>query len=284
MDFSYYPGCSLESSAREYHLSAVAVSRALGLNLVELEDWICCGATSAHSTNQLLAYSLPASNIALAQQAGHDLVVPCAACYSRLKRTDHVLRNDLCRREELEQVVGFKYNGSVNVMSLLEAFTTRLGPDAIEKHVKVPLEGLKLACFYGCLIVRPPEITRFDNPENPTSLDVLMKSIGASPLMWSYKTECCGANLSLTAGSTVKKMVTRLLEMAEEAGAQAIVTACPLCQMNIELRRENNNGCLPSFYFTELIGLALGITNSKKWLTKHLVDPFPLLRSLSLAV
>lgn len=282
MDLSYYPGCSLESSAREYNQSAISVSRILGINLVEIKDWICCGATSAHSASQLLAQALPAKNIALAQEAGLDLAVPCASCYSRLKRSDHILRYDTERRKEIEDVVNFKYSGRVNVMSLLEAFSNKIGPEVISRNVSAPLSGLKIVCYYGCLLVRPPEITCFDSPENPISLDILMKSTGAEPLMWSYKTECCGASLCMTAGDTVKKMVSRLLEMAVEAGAQAVVTACPLCQMNFEIRREPGVSTIPTFYFTELLGLALGLDESTGWFARHIVDPFPLLRSLSL--
>jgi len=283
LDLTYYPGCSLESSALEYNYSALSVGKALGLNLIELEDWVCCGATSAHSTNQLLSYSLPARNIALAQKAGLDITVPCAACYSRLKKTDHILRNDQSKKNELESIVEFKYSGNVNVMSMLETIS-KVGPDEIKRHVVKPLEGLKVACYYGCLLVRPPEISAFDNCENPKSMDNIMKSIGASPLKWSYKTDCCGASLSLTASHIVSKMVTRLLDMAKEAGAQAIVTACPLCQMNLETRRESNKTTMPAFYFTELIGLSLGLSESNKWFSKHIVDPFPLLKTLSLTV
>lgn len=283
MELSYYPGCSLESSAKEYNQSALSVAGALEISLTEVEDWICCGATSAHSTNQLLAYALPAVNIALAQEAGRDLVVPCASCYSRIKKTDHLLRTEPDRRKQLEDVVSFSFTGRVGVMSLLEAFATKVGPGEIARRVVRPLEGLKLVCYYGCLLVRPPEITRFDNPENPGSLDSLMAATGARPLMWSYKTECCGANLGLTATDAVREMVSRLLEMAAEAGAEAIVTACPLCQMNLEVRRKNNHKNIPVFFFTELMGLAMGLEDSGRWFAKHMVDPFPLLRSLSLA-
>lgn len=283
MDLSYYPGCSLESSAREYNLSAISVGKALGINLIELEDWVCCGATSAHSTNHLLAYALPARNIALAQEKGLDIAVPCAACYNRLKRTDHALRNDPCKQKEIEELVEFQFSGRVGVMSLLEAFSKMVGAGELSGRVKKPLEGLRLACYYGCLLVRPPEITCFDNAENPQSMDILMKNIGADPVKWSYKTDCCGASLSLTSSHLVKGMVTRILDMANEAGAQAIVTACPLCQTNLETRRESGKTDLPVFYFTELMGAALGLPDFKNWLTKHIVDPLPLLRSLSLA-
>ncbi|MHB8157406.1 MAG: CoB--CoM heterodisulfide reductase iron-sulfur subunit B family protein [Desulfocucumaceae bacterium] len=283
MDLSYYPGCSLESSAKEYDHSALSVSKALGLNLIEIKDWVCCGATSAHSTNQLLSVALPSRNIAIAQESGLDLAIPCAACYSRIKKADHILRNDQCKRKELEDIVDFKFSGKVNVMSLLETFSSKIGPKEISTQIKKPLTGLKLACYYGCLLVRPPEIACFDNPENPQSMDSLMKAIGAEPVKWSYKTDCCGANLSLTSSQTVVKMVTRLLDMAEEAGAQAIVTACPLCQMNLESRRGSRT-TIPAFYFTELIGLAMGIDACGSWFAKHIVDPLPLLKSLSLTV
>jgi len=281
LDLSYYPGCSLESSAKEFDHSALAVGRTLGINFIELKDWSCCGATSAHGTNHLLAAALPSRNIAIAQEIGLDLAVPCAACYGRLKRADHILRNDQCQRKELEEIADFKYSGKVNVMSLLETFSTRVDPKEITQCIKKPLEGLKAACYYGCLLVRPPEVTCFDNPENPQSMDKLIKLTGAEPVRWSYKTDCCGANLSLTSSQTVVKMVTRLLDMAEEAGAQALVTACPLCQMNLESRRGSRTN-MPVFFFTELLGLAMGLNESSKWISKHIVDPLPLLRSLSL--
>ncbi|MFZ5595653.1 MAG: CoB--CoM heterodisulfide reductase iron-sulfur subunit B family protein [Bacillota bacterium] len=283
MKLSYYPGCSLESTAKEYNSSALAVSKALGIDLIEIKDWSCCGATSAHSVNQLLSYALPARNIDLAQKSGYDLAIPCAACYSRLKRTDHVLRNDPCKKKEIEDIVNFRYTGDIRVMSLLETYSTKLEPAEIAKKVKKPLTGLKVACYYGCLLVRPPEITCFDNPEYPMSMDRLMKAIGAEPVKWSYKTDCCGASQSMTSSQRVVKMVSRIIDMAEEAGAQAIVTACPLCQMNFESRREARQ-TIPAFFFTELIGLALGLKDNSEWLTKHIVDPMPLLRSLSLAM
>jgi len=283
VELSYYPGCSLEASAREYNLSSLAICKALGIELRELKDWVCCGATSAHNTNQLLALALPSQNLALAQDAGLDLAIPCAACYSRLKRADHVLRHNETKRKQIEEIVEFKYTGQVRVMSLLEAIITGPGIDNVAKKVTNPLNGLQLACYYGCLLLRPPEITCFDNPENPVLFDRLMKSLGAEPVKWSYKTECCGANLSLTASKTVEGMVSRILEMAEEAGGRAIVTACPLCQANLEMRRKDRGKGMPVFYFTELIGMALGLPESKNWLVKHLIDPVPLLRSTSIA-
>lgn len=283
MKLSYFPGCSLGSTAKEYDLSARAACQALGLELVELKDWVCCGATSAHSTNHMLSVALPSRNIALAQEVEMDLVIPCSACYSRVKKADYTLRNNDAMRKEIESVIEFKFNGKVNVYSLVEALVKNIGVDTIGKSVKKPLTGLKVVCFYGCLLVRPPEVTRFDNSENPVSLDKIVKALGAEPLPWSYKTDCCGANLGLTSSSVVQGMVGRLIEAAQEAGAMAIVTACPLCQSNLEMRRKQRNTDLPTFYFTELIGMALDLPEWKKWLSLHLIDPLPLLRSLSLA-
>ncbi len=281
MEFSYYPGCSLESSAQEYNKSALSVAKALGMTFKEIDDWICCGATSAHSTNELLSYALPAANIALAQSSGLDVVIPCASCYSRLKKTDILLKKDSEKKKTIEDVANFTYSGQVGIMSLLETFATKISTKDLKDRLVKPLEGLKVACYYGCLTSRPAEIS-FEDPENPTSMDNLMNNIGAEALRWSYKTDCCGASLSLTATNTVNKMVGKILNMADEAGAQAVVTACPLCQMNLEVRRSDSKSNLPVFYFTELIGLALGLSDAEKWFSKHIVDPRPLLRSLSL--
>lgn len=283
MKLSYFPGCSLSSTAKEYDMSAKAVCNALGVELVELKDWVCCGATSAHSTNHKLSIALPSRNLALAQESGLDLAVPCSACYSRVKKADYNMRNDENMRSEVERIVEFKYNGSINVYSLIEAMVSKIGVDTIAQNVKKPLKGLKLVCYYGCLLVRPPEVTCFDNTENPVSLDNVMKALGAEVIPWSYKTDCCGANLGLTSSGVVQGMVGRLLDAAREAGAMAIVTACPLCQSNLEMRRKERNTELPAFYFTELVGMALDLPDCNKWLNLHLVNPNPLLQSLTLA-
>ncbi|SFF99568.1 heterodisulfide reductase subunit B [Desulfotomaculum arcticum] len=283
MKLSYFPGCSLGSTAKEYDMSARAICQALGIDLVELKDWVCCGATSAHSTNHLLSIALPSRNLALAQEAGVDLAVPCSACYSRVKKADYAMRNNDDMRNEVEKIVDFKYNGKVNVYSLIEALVSTVGVDTIAKSVKKPLKGLKVVCFYGCLLVRPHEVTCFDNKENPVSLDNVMKALGAEVMPWSYKTDCCGANLGLTSSSVVQGMVGRLLDAAKEAGAMAIVTACPLCQSNLEMRRKEYSTELPAFYFTELIGMAMDLPDCNKWFNLHLIDPKPLLQSLSLA-
>ncbi|MEW6523343.1 MAG: CoB--CoM heterodisulfide reductase iron-sulfur subunit B family protein [Bacillota bacterium] len=280
MKYSYYPGCSLGATAREYDLSTHAVCSHLGVELAELEDWSCCGASSAHSTNHVLAGALPARNIALAQEAGHDLVVPCAACYNRLKRTDSLLAEDPRQRRELEELCQFTYTGTVAVRSLLELMDA-VGLSRIQEAVVRPLSGLKLAPYYGCLLVRPASVRRGDNPDHPRALDQIMEAAGATVCHWSYKTDCCGGALSIARAGIVKELVDKILDMAVDAGASALVTACPLCVANLEMRRSRRH-TLPVLYFTELLAVAMGLEGTRAWFRKHLVDPYPLLRSLGL--
>lgn len=272
MKIAYYPGCSLEATAREYDQSSRAVCRELGLQLEELDDWNCCGSTSAHNLNHLLAAALAARNIALAQKAGLDVAIPCAACFARLRKADHLLRQGGEIKEELEEMVEFKYTGQVRIISLLEAVVTRVGLDRIREKVTKPLKGLKVACYYGCLMVRPPEVRGFDRVENPEMLDRLMAALGAGVKQWSYKTECCGAGLSLTKVQVVEGLVGRLANAALAAGAEALVTACPLCQTNLEMRQKGSQK-IPSFYFTELMGIAMGLPEAPGWTARHLVSP-----------
>ncbi|SHI76650.1 CoB--CoM heterodisulfide reductase iron-sulfur subunit B family protein [Desulfofundulus thermosubterraneus] len=282
MQYSYYPGCSLEATGVEYNLSTRAVAGALGLELVELPGWTCCGSSSAHAVNKDLALGLAAHNIALAQEQGRDLVVPCSACYTRLSKADHEMRHDPEERARGEMLAGFSYTGEIQIYSFLEVVRVQVGMERVAQTVRRPLTGLKLACYYGCLLVRPPEVRPFDRAEDPTSLDELAAALGAEPVPWCYKTTCCGAGLSLTRPEVVEQLVARLLSAAREAGADALVSACPLCQNNLEMRRPAQED-IPVFYFTELMGLAFGLGEAPGWLKKHLVDPFPLLQRFSLA-
>jgi heterodisulfide reductase subunit B len=282
MKFAYYPGCSLESTAREFNASVVAVFKALDVGLHELEDWNCCGASSAHSVNQNLALALPTRNLAIAQKSGMNVVMPCAACFNRHKVADHALRNDPEKRLMLEETVGFTYTGDISVLTLLEVIGSRIGLEKIKSLVKKPLSGLKAVSYYGCLLVRPPEITQFEDPDNPRIMDHILEAIGVEPHPWSYATECCGGGLSLTKPTAAERMVGRLADRAQEAGAQAIVTSCPLCQINLEMRQSGSKAKMPIFFFTELIGLAFGLDQSKGWMSKHLISPAPLLRTLDI--
>lgn len=277
--YTYYPGCSLESTACEYDASVRSVFQALGVELHELEEWNCCGASSAHSVNPLLAMALPARNLALAQPLGYDLVMPCAACFNRHKSADHEMRHNPERRRELEEIVGFTYQGNVAVRPLLEVLSVGVGLERIRERVTRPLAGLKAVGYYGCLLVRPPEVTQFENPENPRLMNQLLETLGAEAIEWSYATECCGGGLSLTKSSVAARLVSRLAERAREAGAAAIVTSCPLCQINLEMRQSGVQK-MPIFYFTELMGLAFGLPEAEYWWNKHLIDPRPLLAEI----
>lgn len=282
MDFSYYPGCSLQATASEYDDSVRAVFAALDIRLHELDDWNCCGASSAHSLNRRLSLALPARNLALAQAAGLDLVMPCAACFNRHKTADFSLRTNLEQRAFIEEAVGFAFSGTVTVRPLLAVIGQLIGLERVQARVTRPLSGLKVVGYYGCLLVRPPEVTQFENPENPTLLDQILTALGAEARPWSYATECCGGGLSLTKSGVAGRLVERLVARAREAGAEAMVTSCPLCQINLEMRQNKAVQPMPIFYFTELIGLAFGLAEARSWWPRHLIDPSGLLQSLGL--
>jgi heterodisulfide reductase subunit B len=282
VSYSFYPGCSWHSTGLEYGLSTEATFEHLGLELKEIPNWNCCGASSAHALGHTLAYALPARNLALAQQSEDDLVIPCAACYSRLRGADYALRNDPQARAEIEAAVGFTYTGKVAIRPVLAVLHEDVGPERLAAQVKRPLTGLKLVPYYGCLLVRPPEVAQFDDPDNPQVMAELLRAVGAEVMPWSHATDCCGAGLSLSRSDVVYGLVSRLAERAREAGADALVTACPLCQVNIEMR-QSNKPKIPSFYFSELLGLAFDLPEAQKWWGKHLIDPRPLLRSVGLS-
>lgn len=284
MQFSYYPGCSLHATGIEYDATTRSVFSALGVELVELKDWVCCGASSAHSVSASLALNLPAINLALAQEAGRgDLLVPCAACYNRSKAADYALRNDPLQRASIEDAVGFRYSGEVQVRNPLEVLAGSVGLDAIASHVQRPLAGMAAVSYYGCLLVRPPRLMQFDNAEHPAVMNTILQTLGADVREWSYAVDCCGGSASLPRSDIATRLVTNLAERAREAGAEAIVTACPLCQMNLEMRQANRPQ-VPIFYFTELMGLAFGLPAAPSWWRKHLIDPRPLLQAAGLAV
>lgn len=276
MTYSYYPGCSLHSTGLEYGLSTRAVFNHLGLELNEVKDWACCGASSAHALDHTLSLALPAYTLSQAQAVGHDLVIPCAACYNRLRSADHAMRHDHKTRLQIETMLDFDYSGSVAIRSVLAVMAEDIGLDRIRDEVRNPLIGLNVVTYYGCLLLRPPHITQFDDAENPHVMGDLLRATGANVRPWSHATDCCGGSLSLSRSEVVKSLVGRLVERAREAGADAIVTACPLCQVNLEMRQTDRLQ-IPTFYFTELLGLAFGLPEANGWWGRHLIDPRPVL-------
>lgn len=283
INVSYFPGCSLDGTAKEYGESAEAICKTLGIELKELNDWNCCGSSSAHSTSDLLAVALPARNLEIADKAGLDLVVPCAACYQRLKFAEKELRAG----KEIEGI-SRKYEGNFKIRHIADFFWEDVGDEAISSKIKKPLKKLNPVCYYGCLTTRPPLITDAKNPENPQAMDKLMETLGADVKNWSYKTDCCGGSLILTCPDIARALLQKLLDMALEAGADSIVTGCPMCFSNLDNRQKEVNRKtgkeynIPIFYFSELMGLAFGDSAITKWLRRHIVDPRPLLKQKGL--
>ena len=278
--YAYYPGCSLEATAREYDRSVRAVCAHLGIELSELPDWSCCGASSGHSTSRWLACTLAGRNLVLAEGMKLDIAVACPACYVRLRNAHHEMQRDNRLREELSSVMAVPYRAEYSTRHLLDIICHDVGLENLKNKVVKPLQGLKLAAYYGCYLVRPPELVAFDDPENPQCLDALLDTLGAEVRDWSGKVDCCGGSLSLSKREIAGHLVAELVEMAGRAGAEAMVTACPLCHANLEMRQTGADGDkLPVFYFTELIGLALGIAEARAWLGKHLISPSGLLAS-----
>lgn len=278
MEYSYYPGCSLHSTAKEFDQSVRAVFSALDVTLTELEDWNCCSASSAHAINRNLSLALPGRNIAIAQRNGLDVIMPCAACFNRHKTAQHALQTNPDKRQIIEEAVQFRFQDNIEIRTPLEVIGEKIGLDRLNERLRAPLVGLKAVDYYGCLLVRPPEITQFENPEHPVLMSMILESIGVEVVPWSESTDCCGGGLALTKPKVAARMVQRLAERAREAGAQAIVTSCPLCQLNLEMRQGKD--ALPIFYFTELIGLAFALPEASSWWKKHLINPIPLLKRL----
>jgi heterodisulfide reductase subunit B2 len=282
LEYSYYPGCSLHSTAREFDDSIQAVFKTMDIKLYELEDWNCCSAASATTLNHALSLALPGRNLAIAQVRGRDMLIPCTACYNRHKTTELELKRHSSNSTMIEEAVGFKYQGNFEIRSLLDVIGNEIGMDKLHQHVQKPLSGLKVVGYYGCLLLRPTKITQFENPENPTLLMELMQSLGAEVMPWSYAMECCGGDQTLVRPEIAERLVSRLVDHAREAGAEAIVTVCPLCQMSLEMRQKAPGDKMPLFYFTELIGLAFGLDAARLWWKKHLISPVTLLNSLGL--
>jgi heterodisulfide reductase subunit B len=263
--YAYFPGCSLESTAWDFDRSTRAVCRALGIELEEIPNWTCCGSTPAHSTNGALAVALPVFNLQKAQAMGRPVLTACASCYARLRTANHEVRNEPAQRERVQRVTGKPYDGQVEVHHVLDVLVNHFGLDKVRQKIQRPLSGLRVACYYGCLLSRPPEVVAFDNPENPTCMDNLVAAMDAEPVVWPYKTECCGASLSISNSDVVSRLGGKLVAMARQAEAQCIVVACPLCQLNLDLRQADArkiDAALPEtpvLYITQLLGLALGL-------------------------
>ena len=276
MILGLYPGCSLKGSSRDYTESVLAISKAFDIELQEISDWNCCGATAAHNLNKELSLALPARILALAEKQGmQEIVVPCAACYSRLAITIHELEEHPELKEKISQAIGMEYRGTTGILNVIQMLDKYILPK-IEDRVTKPFEH-KVACYYGCLLVRPHQVLQFDREEDPQSMDALMTKIGATPIDWAFKTECCGAGLSISRTDTVGRLSGNIIKDAVDRGAEAVIVACPMCHSNLDMRRPVINSFLaqnitiPVLYITQALGMALGIEKKELGIQRHYV-------------
>jgi len=286
MKFGYFPGCSLHSTGAEYDISFRAICSHLGIEIEEMKDWICCGTTAAHINSNLLAAALPMKNLVDAEKQGFtELAVPCTACHSRFKRSVYETSHDEKLKADVEEVIGSACTDKVVSRNPLEILDCEEQLDKIRNASIVNMNGLKVACYYGCVLTRPPKIMQFDECEYPMSMDHILRATGMETLDWNCKTDCCGASLSLTRTDVVLKLTKEILEDAKAVGADALAVACSMCHVNADTRQEEINAefktdfDIPVLYFTQLLGLAFGMKAEDLALNRHLVDPIPVLKS-----
>ena len=284
MKFAYYPGCSLRGTGRAYEDSLLAVFRALDIELEELEDWNCCGATTYLSFDELASYALSARNLAIAERMKLDIVAPCAACYLVLNKTQRYMQ-DYPHVDELVRgalrSIGFEYQGRVKVRHPLDILWRDIGVEAIRSKVKVPLKGLKIAPYYGCQIVRP--YATFDDQSAPVSMDQLLEATGAEVVYYPLKTRCCGGSQKGSLPEIGLDLLSELLTEARRCKADVVATVCPLCQFNLEVFQDEAGTrehpiSMPVLFFTQLLALALGAPISDIGLQYSVVPVQPVLR------
>lgn len=278
MKLSYYPGCSLEGTALDYDQSVREICRTLDVDLVAIPDWNCCGASSAHMTDHELGMRLPMRNLLLAQKAGHDILVPCAACFQRLKAADKILREEPSFWDVSE------YSPDFEILHISSFLAREEVLSAVRERVSCNLSGLNIACYYGCLSLRNPRVTDAVNWEMPENLEKIVEAIGATPVSWSHRTECCSGSLTMARPDIAEKLVEDIVTAARRGGAKAMVTDCPMCQANVESRQSQAGGpeaAMPVFFATELIAAALSGTYPAKQQKLHLVSPAILAGAMS---
>jgi heterodisulfide reductase subunit B len=287
MTYAYYPGCSLKGTAIDFHTSALVLAERLGIELTEMEDWVCCGASPIHQRNPILASGVANLLLSLSEGISPQIAVLCAACYHNMKKAEVEMREDGKKRNEVEELSGIRFNPEVRTRHFLEILDQDLGLKALQEKVVKPLSELRVACYYGCLLSRPPEIA-FDDPEQPTIMERILEAAGAETVSWSHRMECCGASHAVPLTDSVLRLVNDVLTSARDAEADIIACACPLCQANLDMRQEGIRAKLgvahnlPAVYFTQLLGLACGATGKQVMINKGMVDASPLLRAKNL--
>lgn len=276
MNIGYYPGCALHGSSNDYEQSLRACLSALQVDLHEISDWLCCGATAAHSLNHKLSLALPARNLALAERQGFaEVVAPCPLCSTQLMKVKKAAE-DIELRRDLSQLVEADLSGSTAVLNLIQLFE-RIGLDRLKAAVKMPLSSLTAACYYGCLLTRPPDVVHFDDFEQPQSMEQVVKALGAKTVDWNYKTECCGAGMTMANEDTVLDLAHKILGDAAGHGANAVVVACPMCHVNLDMkqpaveRRYGKKLEMVVYYLSDVVGLALGFSAEQLGTNRHFV-------------
>ena len=274
----YYPGCSLHGTGRELDMSIKALAEVAGVELKEIEDWNCCGATAAHNLNHDLAIALPYRNLALAEEQGLlEVLAPCAACFSRMKGTTVRLARSAELVEKMSGITGREFKGTVRILSIIE-FAGRLLEEGLAEKLTSPLDGLKVAPYYGCLLSRGEEIVEGYDAEQPAGMDAALMAAGCEVVPWNFAVECCGGGFSMSMTDAVVDLSNAILTDAEQAGAEAIVTGCPMCHSNLDMRQRTINEAglgphdLPIVYLSEILGLAAGIEPERLGLDRHFVD------------
>ncbi len=277
MDIGYYPGCALHGSSNDYERSVRACFDVLGVRLRELDDWICCGATAAHSLNQKLAVALPSRNLALAERDGIDrMLAPCPMCSMELIKAKQLLTRSPDLQRQMSDIVELPVEGRTDVINLIQVFQ-ELGAEKIKQLAVARLDRFHPACYYGCLLTRPPEALRFDDCEQPRSMETLLEALGAQPVQWSYRTECCGAGMTVANEATVLDLSHKILSNAGAHGADCLVVACPMCHVNLDMKQadiERQFGVrheMAVYYLSDMIGMALGLSESDLGVDRHFV-------------
>ena len=258
MKYSYYPGCTLKNKARDLDAYARASAEALGFEMEEIEDWQCCGGVYPLGSDEIATKLASIRALQAAKEKGQELITVCSACHHVLKRVNDDMKHveDIQTRANNYLKLEEPYKGETNVLHYLEVLRDRVGFDAIKEKVTHPLTGKKIGAYYGCLLLRPGKVLEFDNPENPKIMEDFIRAIGAEPVIYPYRNECCGGYISLKEKEMAKNMCNKIVESAAGFGADMLITACPLCMYNL---KKNTVGNLPVYYFTELLAEALGV-------------------------
>ncbi len=290
MKISYYPGCSLQETGKPYDASARLVCDSLGVELEEVPQWSCCGSSPALKTDRLLSTSLAAQNLVRIQgQALEKVVIPCPFCFRRLLSAQEEIPADPDLKAKVEEAIQADFARGLPIQNLLGFLRYDIGLDGIREKVTRPLSGLRLLPYYGCYLVKPSRVTRYDDGEAPVSMDEILDALGAEVVDWDFKTECCGAGLSLSKTETVVELTRRIIGKAKFQDADALVVACQLCQANLDMRQEEigklegSDLAIPILYFTQMMGLAFGLPAKQLGLNHHLVDPLSVLKQTGFA-